>query len=86
MDDQVGPAAAAVVAQHQPEALLRMQVMEMPGVVQIQIQWQAAAEEKVRPVTRVVQLRIQVKVEMDQLQQSPVQQLLMQAEVEEVAA
>jgi hypothetical protein len=86
MDAQAVPAAAAVVAQHQLAALLRMQVMEMPVVVQIQIQWQVAVEEKAQPETLVVQRRIQVKVEMAQLQQSPGQQLLMQAAEVEVAA
>jgi hypothetical protein len=86
MDAQVVPAAAAVVAHPQPEALLWLQVMEMPAVVQIQIQWQVAVEEKDQPVTLVALHRIQVREEMAQLQQSLVQHLLMQVAAAEVVA
>ena len=86
MDARVVPAVVAVVAQHQLEALQRMQVMEMPVVAQTQLQLPVAAEEKDQPVTLGAQHRIQVRVEMAQLQQSPVQQLLMQVVAEEAAA
>ena len=86
MDARVVPAVAAVVVQHQLEALQRMQVMEMPVVAQTQLQLPVAAEEKDQPVTLGAQHRIQVRVAMAQLQQSPVQQLLMQVVAEGVVA